>query len=382
MRVRHLALALILAAPVAACGDDGGDLTISEPFSIATYNVGLAHGFVDYAEQRRDVLGAVLAEIDADVICLQEVWLQEDIDAVLAATGADYPHEHHVFLEDTTVGAPACGLDEATPLRECVDANCDGVAAGELFGCVQAHCIELFLAVSGGCQGCMATQLGNPVEEIFSHCTTGSSLYSYDGASGVIMLSKHAFSATHHAKLDSSLTQRAVLGATLTLPGDLSADVYCTHIAADLSATISYQGAYESFEGENTAQAEAIVEFVDATSSGADLTFITGDFNSGVAVGGDIVAELPNAAYRVLVEAGYVADMPLSADAACTYCADNTLIPDSANSVLIDHVFSKGLPSGHVTSTRIGTGLVEIVDGNQTVQTNPSDHYGVKAVIE
>ena len=41
---------------------------------LTTYNAGLAHTFVKYATERVEKVAEGLAQLDSDVICLQEVW--------------------------------------------------------------------------------------------------------------------------------------------------------------------------------------------------------------------------------------------------------------------------------------------------------------------
>ena len=53
--------------------------TTSPSAVVVTYNVGLARGFVDYADQRAEPVAAAVAALDADVVCLQEVWLREEV---------------------------------------------------------------------------------------------------------------------------------------------------------------------------------------------------------------------------------------------------------------------------------------------------------------
>ena len=65
---------------------------------VETFNVGLAHGFVDHAEDRAPQIWEHVAQSDADVICLQEVWTDDDRADALEATADSHPH---AFLTDT-----------------------------------------------------------------------------------------------------------------------------------------------------------------------------------------------------------------------------------------------------------------------------------------
>src|SRR5262245_56122168 len=74
---------------VGAWGDDdgeGADMGAAGPATIVTWNLGLAPGFVDFAAERAQLGAEAVAGLDADVVCLQEVWQEEDVAKVLAAT--------------------------------------------------------------------------------------------------------------------------------------------------------------------------------------------------------------------------------------------------------------------------------------------------------
>jgi len=378
-RPSHLFTSLLLAGGlvVAGSGCDSDSAAPEERVAvIGTYNVGLAVGFVPFSDQRRSLVAALTAELDADVLCLQEVWYQHDIDAFVNAAAETFPHAHYELLTDTETGPPACELDATTiALRDCVDAECGDTPPGELSDCVTGQCGDEFQAIAPGCIGCLAANIGKEADEIFEICTTGDTLFSFDGTNGLLMLSRHPMTNRIHLKLDSWLTQRSVIGATVTLPRLGAVDISCTHIAADLSGTLAYNGPYASYGEENTEQMRAILEFMDTAGSGASVRFATGDFNSGPA-GDGIAAELPEAAYKLLVDAGWVSlNLGLGE---CTYCPDNLLNSDTFVGRIIDHIFAQGLPSTFRTSARrIGTETVTVESQGEQVTTHPSDHFGV-----
>ena len=57
----------------------------SDGLVVQSFNVGLAHGFVAHAEERTAPIIDVVVTSEADVMCLQEVWRQEDRDRVQEA---------------------------------------------------------------------------------------------------------------------------------------------------------------------------------------------------------------------------------------------------------------------------------------------------------
>jgi endonuclease/exonuclease/phosphatase family metal-dependent hydrolase len=74
-----------------------------ESFSVASFNVGLAFGYVPEASARVVPITEAIAELDADVVCLQELWLEQDaegnwtsgtIEAVLGGTASTFEHAY------------------------------------------------------------------------------------------------------------------------------------------------------------------------------------------------------------------------------------------------------------------------------------------------
>ena len=54
----------------------------SNELTITTWNLGLAHSYVRYATQRIPHIIEALKNHDTDVLCVQELWNQEDIDTI------------------------------------------------------------------------------------------------------------------------------------------------------------------------------------------------------------------------------------------------------------------------------------------------------------
>ena len=378
--MRRLVTCLVLL--VVACGDDA----TPRETSLVTYNLGLASGFVDYAAQRRPALIELVSSLDADVVCLQEVWIQADVDAVIDGTKGSFPYSHHVFLKDTTPGPPACTQTESDRLAACVAEKCPDTPATEIAGCALEFCADEFAALSLDCVACVVANIGKEVEEILSICKTTSTRFAYEGANGLILLSRLPLAQTAHETLSSTNVQRSVLGARVDLPGLGDTALVCTHLSSDLTgAGVRYNGPHESWAGENGIQAEAAVDFAATLGADAKLRIIMGDMNSGPAIGEAVKAEIPGASYQVFLDEGYV-DFPSSAtgpDAtACTYCNDNTLVRDPS-SVQIDHIVLSALPSGVTASvSRVGTETVQITVGGEPVTTHPSDHFGVRLALE
>ena len=79
-----IGLMLITFLFLIGCSSSDDDDDFRQGTGFVTYNTGLAVGFVDYADDRLPFIGESLATLDGDVVCLQEVWLQEHIDSIIA----------------------------------------------------------------------------------------------------------------------------------------------------------------------------------------------------------------------------------------------------------------------------------------------------------
>lgn len=389
-----LAGVLVLTTGLVACGDDEGDGN-GEPnngdpaaqATFETYNVGLARGFVPHARDRLDAVAEAVAQSPSDVLCLQEVWLVRDeqdewastqIDAIAEEASEAFPNTYH---EITSEGAAvSCTSDEADPLETCVRAECDGVDPDDLADCALEFCESEFLGLSPSCQECVTGQLGSPLDDIIDVCTgEGAEAFSYGGHNGLMLMSRHELQDTEFTNFESTLVQRTALRSVVEVPDFGEVDVYCTHLAADLS-NVPYTGdTYASFAEENAAQVDALLEWIDQTATTGNVVLM-GDMNSGPAVG-DLEAELVDS-YTKFEDATFASPYVEQADPECTYCGTNTLNDGDANKA-IDHVFLDFEGAAEVTNverTFDATQSIE-VDGDP-MDLHLSDHFGVRVTVE
>ena len=360
-----------------------------ESLSVASFNVGLAFGYVPEASARVVPITDALADLDADVVCLQELWLEQDaegnwtsntIDSILAGVGSTFEHTYWSRTTAPEGSEPVgCSVEEAEPLEACVVANCGDVPPENLADCVLAECVDAFMATSAGCQSCMAANLGQPLEAIIAACkgVTQSGI-GFDGHNGLAILSRLPLSSTEIRELDYALTARSILHASVELESGGGVDVLCTHLAADLSTSIDYPegGTYTSFAEENRAQTDAVLAFADELGGNVVMA---GDFNHGPDRNG-ARAELPEN-YAAVLDAGFT-DPVAEAGVSCTYCDRNALIGGMGESgSLIDHVYVperlRTEAAGLIMDEKIE---VTGADGS-TVTLNLSDHFGVRAHI-
>jgi endonuclease/exonuclease/phosphatase family metal-dependent hydrolase len=364
----------------AAAGDDAGSGDAELPdgraptneLALATFNAGLAPNFVPYATERVGPIVEALSALDADVVCLQEVWLPEDIEALVDGTKAAFPHAHWELTTEVASGEPpACTVEEAGPLVECVEENC--VDAEDFVGCALASCSAELGAISPGCQACVAANLDKPLAEIQLTCTSGATEFAYGGHNGLLLLSRQALADTDFRVLDSSLVQRAALyGRT-----DGGLHVYCTHLAADLSEIQPYTGDFGTFEGEQARQIALIEEWIAERAPDAP-TALLGDLNTGPAAGAAEAELLAN--YEALRAAGWTSAYANEPGADCTYCADNPIVAEG-KSAHIDHVLLRG-GAASAGAERILDGPLSLVPSGGPEDGRLSDHYGVRAAVQ
>jgi endonuclease/exonuclease/phosphatase family metal-dependent hydrolase len=349
-------------------GDGGGG---GETFTFATYNVGLAAGFVPYTPERAPEVASALSSFEADAICLQEVWTQADIDAIKAATATSFPYAVNEFTtEDGATGDPACTEEEVAPLEACALEFC--AETDDLTGCVLSYCSAEFDALSDVCTECAAANIGlDDVEAIIEVCLTGSGTFTWGGQNGLLLLLKDEPTTTEYLSMPSWLVQRGVLYAEVN-----GVHVGCTHLAAVLGAPAYTGEDYASYEAENLAQAQAALAFLDDRAAGGPRALL-GDLNTSPALAGGLTAEVPETWGAIAAAGWFDANVAASAPF-CTWCAENSLTK-SPDSRAIDHILVQGMTSD--APARIFDGEVTITGLEGDVSVPLSDHFGFQAAV-
>jgi endonuclease/exonuclease/phosphatase family metal-dependent hydrolase len=361
-------------------GEDGaGGAAPATDLTVVAYNIGMARGYVDHAAERFDHILAALNDLEgADVVCLQEVWDDADVTALIEATRSTYPesHMHRSRLTDFPVEegmAPPCTEEETASLVACSVPLCDGEA--DLATCVLENCGEQFGDLSEECQGCAAQNLslGNVPAIVEACTTTGGDRYSYDGHNGLLLLSKTPISDADFVVMPSFLTVRGILYGVVNGVG-----IVCTHLTATLEEP-AYSGEYDSYDAENAAHVEQVIAYMNGKHVDTPA-IIAGDFNNGPAAGDGITADLPDN-YQLFIADGW-ADPNVDSDAPlCTWCDDNPLAGSGIQNAMLDHIMVK---NATVSSfERIYDGRIDIEkDDGMTLNVCLSDHYGLRATLD
>ncbi len=368
-----LHLLALLAAPALAAGDT---------LTVETWNVGLAHGFVDHARERLPGIVDAISKADADVLCIQEAWEPKDREALLDALRDTYPHAHLTAVEQKKASrAPVCKTGDLfgdDKFVSCMTGECGDLTGDEKTNCIIAHCgprLEALKESKPECANALMAQVGkSSVSALWNVIRpwNKTGLYAYGGSDGLLMVSKQPLSDLREVDFTdiATLNRRRALVADVTA-GDTTVTVACTHLTADLSAIAPYPGAFDSWGAENRAQVDRLIDAIGADGPAV----LTGDFNCGMndaALG--LTGELEDSC-RAIDSAGY-ADPAREVWPSCTWCKDNTLNAAGGEhtEALIDHVFVRGLTpvDGGVRYT--DTTSIRVKDGIQ--KTSLSDHYG------
>jgi endonuclease/exonuclease/phosphatase family metal-dependent hydrolase len=369
-------IGLVVAVSLATSGCSDEESAPPVALSVVTYNAGLAVGFVEAAEPRAPLVIEAIAALDADVICLQEVWRPDHVDQLKAAAAARFPHALFLEPDPGTTGAAACSDADLVDLAACAEQNgCPEVCTDDLVTCVLTNCGQEFGAVPADCNACLQANVGKAYDDVLATCTSESTEYAFGGSFGIGLLSRFPISGQSSTVFESTTNRRAVIQASLAT--DLGpATAFCTHLSA-VFADIPHPGEPDvTWEIEQAAQIDQLVALTQGASG---LTLVMGDTNTGPA-GDGYVAEVPEN-YQKFLAAGLSNPYTSLPGHLCTFCADNPIVAkgnDDTLSVLIDHVLVRGLPpEAQVAGRRLLDQGITVDNCGAEIATALSDHYGV-----
>jgi endonuclease/exonuclease/phosphatase family metal-dependent hydrolase len=361
------------------CADGSGKL------KVMTYNLGLAPGVVSMASARtQPVVEALKKHRDTDIICLQEVWKEETVHAVIEALG--YPPEG-VFRVDTRgrneyPGLNTCTNDAIASLKNCAADRCSQVPDEEATTCAKRECggkLKWLYLFNKPCLSCLVSLVGSPIDEIVKTCTGPGSCRAYGGQNGVVLLSKFPLKNVESVEIPSSGVNRLALMATVDVGGKEPIEVACTHITSE-EAVPPLMSRFKSWSDEQKAQITVISKRLSDRAGTRPQLFL-GDMNAGPDIPKANIIARTNETWRHIEAQGFLAPTVSLDRQYCTICSHNTLRKGAPNCV-IDHVLLKDPPGGtDLVPTCSYPAMYEQVtvkgyDGTE-VKTNLSDHFGV-----
>jgi len=380
MHVGSAVAACSFALLLLHCGGDQTD--VSEPItelSLVSFNAALGVGLAPYLEQRLDAIERDLPNLDADVVCLQEVWQPENIQRLATSLEEAFPYSVR-SVRQTGGGSAACTEDEAGVLTGCLMENCAGVEREGLPLCAITNCAEAFTQVSMACQQCIAAnQSATDVENLATICAADQGAASYADQTGLAILSRVPLEELGYFAFESALGDRGLLSARVETAFAGDVDLHCTHLAATLSE-VPYTGPYGSWQGERVRQVEQMLGRVADLRSG-NAAILLGDMNCGPET--SLARSASPDTFSRFGEAGFVAPYA-ELEGRCTFCGNNPLnglVGDPEEGALIDHVLVSDSGIATLGAERVFDELVGIDVDGELVETARSDHYGVRVSI-
>jgi endonuclease/exonuclease/phosphatase family metal-dependent hydrolase len=367
------------------CG--GRDATeVTDPvheLTLATFNAAIGVGLAPYADERLAAIQAALPALGADVICLQELWRPEDLDAVAESLTGDFPHSHRSVVRAGGADGPACTSAESTLLTTCLDESCADVDDGGLALCAIASCAGAFTDVGVSCRECIiANQMATNVDALVEICAADDGEAAvYEDQTGLLLLSRLPLEEPSFLRLESTLGDRGVLSARIDTDFVDSVDVYCTHLAASLGE-VPYTGPYGSWQGERVQQIGVFLDWVSETRAAGAGAALLGDMYCGPET--PLARSASPDAFALFTDAGFEDPYRVD-DGRCTFCGNNPLngfTADAEEGAVIDHVLLSGFDSAAPPSaSRVLDGLIDIQVEEATIETAHSDHYGVRVSV-
>jgi endonuclease/exonuclease/phosphatase family metal-dependent hydrolase len=365
--------------------------------------MGLALNFVPYTQERLVANEALIADYDSDVICMQEVWLEDHVDAIEQALAGNYPYIYTVEPEQIFSENAACTNEEIAGFADCAETQCPGLSGNDLVACAGDQCGDFLGGLSSSCLDGVLGAVGIPditVEILVDTVTQPAGKFTFDGSLGLMLASKYELLAREFQDFidDSSTLHRGALYAEIEVNKQTHV-LGCTHPTANLSADIFYppSGKHDSWEGENRFMQEQMITFVN-DKAGDKPIFFGGDFNCSIAnASNGVDADFPDNC-RLWLTDGFTD--PAADQLPCTFCEDENLILQGGQGDqkegdtghwLLDHVFVKNLETADaIVAERIFDDPVsiealippsELEPEDSPMLTHPSDHFGVELDI-
>lgn len=372
----------------------GGDVPVScdslaagQGLTVVTYNVGLAPGLVGYSTPRLPHVVDAISRLDADVICIQEVWKVEFKQAIIESLGLS--PENVYYAETQGMGEiheNVCTERQIRGIAKCVREHCGDAYPEEVAVCALENCRArgvMMYITARKCLNCLIATAGKDMDTVERICVNGpGASYVYEGQNGNMLISRYPIKKREVLHLRASNANRVALFATIDPGGGDPIEVACTHLSSKSHISPTHPD-FTEWEDEQRAQLVEISDVLHARAQGRPKLLV-GDLNIGRKNGwylGDHLRPVWNTAMSL----GYYSPADDAVVPFCSACADNMLRKKDTN-FLIDHVmvYRNGGPSPltPVCVERLFDEEIEVrgYDGS-TVRTRYSDHYAVKVVF-
>lgn len=349
--VRYLCFGIILCTSVATAKR-------FKKLEAITFNTGLAglttlpNNISIPRDVRRDHIINFLNATEADVVCLQEVWFGEDVQAIVEGVADVYPFSYtKIHRKDgSVIGSPRpkdgalCNQTLFLSLALCLTTECDATGpVDDTIECGFVNCfdeIEPVLSQSSeDCSACFFASYPD-LEQVVTGClgepgrdTTLKKM----NAPGLLMLSKASFKRAQYVDFFPKTNEVFSRGyLTAKVAGNLQ--VVCTHLSdstifGDAYVELNLAKRFSSYVGQNLFEISRLIKSVGRKKK----ALILGSLSSGPAFQESGVMELNIASYNALNNT-----FTTLAEDECTFCSDNAYTYEDVN-YSVDHAFGKGV---------------------------------------
>lgn len=369
----------------------------SSHYKLVTYNAGLTpSNLVPEYKARKQALMTMLSGSSADVVCLQEAGLQQDILDIAYAARNQFPYYFTSNPTGTPGGIvplpsqPPCQKDNFVESLQCAKNNCKMMY--NLFGvmglalCYFSSCRSHVSRLEQDCINClMSLNTDHKPPDVFAHIQQqclDEPTQNYETNYGLLLLSRHELKnkAIHIYHPDSlTVIPRGYLAAEIENLGP----IVCTHLTTQIPL-LGYFGPeqFTSYKQLHSNEVQQLLQAFPANQNGCPPVLM-GDFNHGPAIA-ESQAYFADS-FRTVLNAGYRSPYT-EKSSQCTWCTSNPLVAKASLSTailgrsgIIDHIY--------VQNERSVSGIEEVYKDAAAVPTavgpRPiSDHYGVQLTYE
>jgi endonuclease/exonuclease/phosphatase family metal-dependent hydrolase len=344
----------------------------SAPLRVLTFNAGLAPQLLPNVDARSSAIANALSSLNANVACLQEVWLDRHYQAIVGR------HEFARTIRPPHAPVPegACSASESSRAFACVRKNCGDVRKASV-DCIAKSCGGTVNSISAGCQSCLTADPTRDPADTYRACVTqrtdlqskpsAQPAYVYAGSYGLVLLSQPELLAHDFLAFPSRVVARGALYARLEMRSPMKPlHVFCTHLTPDSKE-------------ENRQQLDALLAFIEKKATRGEPVLLLGDLNMGPGADG-VRAKLPEH-FQALVRAGFRSPYLVGDAPTCTFCDANPMVSGrGGGGSVIDHTLLRDLDVP-VRSSRVLDDSVELQIERRTLTSTYSDHYGVLSSI-
>ncbi|CAD5114129.1 DgyrCDS3274 [Dimorphilus gyrociliatus] len=360
---------------------------------------------------RFEALKEKLIESDSDVICLQEIWNDEEIFELAGYLEEKYPYSFSFIHESNgsipqhiLKGKSKCDARVLADILKCMSLSCaKAMNRNSLFSCtlqkcqvlnkIEKKCLECFIFKA---LTCVDTNRPDKDPFGFGQCVmeaagqgrlTYISIFTYKKQilrqatepgrenHGLLLLSKRKF-------LKNSLKALPFDRRMIVQRGFLEVQLVGYKYISLLSVIFLLKSVATGYKSWRELKEKAEVDFLINRYSSDSNTFLLGDFNIGPEIKEKQIDGYFDNLYQKMKENG-LRNVAVDHLALCTYCKDNTIVQ------IMDPGYSKNCILDGIIPINIRNRIVKVEREYVRDVRNPiilsipmSDHYGISAIFE